>query len=117
MSDVMTMVGPETLKRAKETRWWAFAAILGEILYNCDVVQIERNHADGTWMTVKPTEAPTPYGYKHEFCVRAYQTVLNIPKHHRIPGRTSSKGEPDGDGATSGWSDVINHVRMWRGCV
>lgn len=21
------------------------------------------------------------------------------------------------NGATSGWSDVINHVRMWRGCV
>jgi hypothetical protein len=21
------------------------------------------------------------------------------------------------NGATSGWSDVINHARMWRGCV
>lgn len=96
MSDVTKMVGPETLKRARETRWWAFAAILGEILYNCDVVQIDSN-PDGYWKTVKPTDPPTPYGYRHKFCVTAYQTVLNIPKHHKIPGRTSSKGEPDGD--------------------
>lgn len=54
--DVRDLVGPETLRRAADTRWWALAYAIRELLYNADIVFVKNKLETGLWETVKTLE-------------------------------------------------------------
>ncbi len=54
--NVRNLVGPETIRRAEQTRWWTLAYAIRELLYNADVVFVKDKPETGLWETVRTLE-------------------------------------------------------------